>query len=281
MLETLQENAPVWLGSISDLVVAYAGRLIGALAILIIGQRLVRWALRGIESRLKKKSVDPAVMSFGLSFGGVALRVLLLFAIISVLGVPTSGFVAVIGAAGLAVGMALSGTLSNLAGGVVLLVLRPFNIGHVIEAQGMAGVVHGISVFHTVVKTFDNQTVFVPNGKLANDTIVNKSLELHRRVDFTFDVAYDSDLASVRRVLEDVIGADSRVLHDPAKPLIGVSALGVSSVEFLVRVWVPAVDLVDFPLEFREAIKRALDREGIAIPFPQLDVHFDGAPPLV
>ena len=279
MLETLQENSPLWLGSVSDLVVSYAGSVISALAILIIGWRLVRWTLTAVESRLKKRGVDPAVTSFGLSFGGVALKLLLLFAVITRLGVPTSGFVAAIGAAGLAVGMALSGTLSNLAGGVVLLVLRPFSIGHVVEAQGVAGKVHGISVFHTVVKTFDNQTVFVPNGKLANDTIVNKSLELNRRVDFTFGVAYDADLSEVKRILYEVISADSRVLQEPAEPLVGVSELGANSVDFLVRVWVPAADLGVFPLEFRGEIKDALDRGGIAIPFPQLDVHFDGTPP--
>ena len=279
MLEILKHHVPLWLSPVSEHLIAYALRLIGALAIFIIGRQIVRWLLKTLDARLKKKGVDPAVTGFSLSFGGVALKVLLLFAIISTLGVPTTGFVAAIGAAGLAVGMALSGTLSNLAGGVVLLVLRPFNIGHVVEAQGIAGVVKGISVFHTTVKTFDNQTVFVPNGKLANDTIVNKSLELNRRIDFTFGVAYDADLSQVKRVIHEVISADSRVLHEPAEPLVGVSELGANSVDFLVRVWVPATDFAVFPLEFRGEIKDALDREGIAIPFPQLDVHFENTMP--
>lgn len=188
------------------------------------------------------------------------------------LGVEMTSFVAILAAAGLAVGMALSGTLQNFAGGVMLIIFKPFKVGDVIDAQGYIGSVKEIQIFNTILKTPDNKTIIIPNGGLATSSMTNFSTEATRRVDFTFGIGYDDDIDKSRAVIEGLIKADSRIFTDPA-PVIVVSELADSSVNFTVRVWANSGDYWGIFFDLTEQVKKAFDKEGISIPYPQTDVH--------
>ncbi|HIE54472.1 MAG TPA: mechanosensitive ion channel, partial [Chromatiaceae bacterium] len=188
------------------------------------------------------------------------------------LGIQTTSFIAILGAAGLAVGLALQGSLANFAAGFLLIVFRPFKVGDVIEAAGVTGKVSDIQIFTTTLKTPDNKTIIVPNGKLGNDNIVNYSTQKTRRVDITVGVAYDSDLKKVRNILEKIVEEDQRILKEPA-PQIVVGELADSSVNFFVRVWVNSADYWDVFFDTNEIVKMRLDEAGINIPYPTMDIN--------
>jgi small conductance mechanosensitive channel len=250
----------------------YGLKIIAAIIILIVG----RWVAKAVRSFIKrlltKKEVDAAIISFVSSLAYFGLLAFIIIAALGQLGVQTASFVAIIGAAGLAIGLALQGSLANFAAGFLLILFHPFKVGDYITAGGASGTVEEIRIFTTQLKTPDNKTVIIPNAKLTGDNIVNYSAKETRRVDFVFGVGYTDDLQKVRQVLQDIVDNDSRVLRDPP-PMIAVNELADSSVNFVVRVWVKSGDYWDVHFEAIENVKKRFDAEGISIPFPQTDVH--------
>lgn len=252
-------------------VLEYGGKLTLALLTLLVGWWLVSNLTRRIGVVLEGRGGDRALTSFVSSLANIGFKVMLLISVASMIGVETTSFIAALGAAGLAIGLALQGSLANFAGGVLILLFRPFRIGDWIEAQGVAGSVDNIQIFHTVLKTGDNKTVIVPNGSLSNGNIVNYSREGRRRVDINLGIDYGSDIKQARAVLL-AIAADARVLQDPA-PVVWVTGLGDSAVNLSLRVWVSTADYWPVTFEFTELAKEQLTAAGIGIPFPQRVVH--------
>jgi small conductance mechanosensitive channel len=254
------------------LAVSFATKMALAIAILVFG----RWGAKIIQRIMKKtlelKSVDPTVVSFVDSITYILLMVVVILAALSKLGVQTTSFVAIIGAAGLAVGLALQGSLSNFAAGMLMIIFRPIKVGDYIEGAGTAGVVEMIGVFTTQLLSPDNKTIILPNAKLSGDNIINYSDKDSRRIDLVFGVGYGDDIDTVKKVISEVLVADDRVLADPP-PTIGVLELADSSVNFAVRPWVNTADYWDVYFALNEAMKKRFDQEGISIPFPQRDVH--------
>jgi small conductance mechanosensitive channel len=202
----------------------------------------------------------------------VGLKAMLLISVASMVGIQTTSFVAVLGAAGLAVGLALQGSLSNFAGGVLILLFRPFKVGDVIEAQGVTAAVHSIQIFNTILKTYDNKTIIIPNGALSNDKIINYTTEDTRLVEWIFGIGYSDDIDKARTVIKDTVFNDDRIL-DRNEPFINLSELADSSVNFKVRARVRTDDYWSVYFDKTEAVKKAFDQKGISIPFPQRDVH--------
>ena len=252
----------------------YAPKLVLALVVLVVGWWLVGMALRLIKLVLGKREIDAGVISFLGSLAGIGLKAALLVSVASMLGIATTSFVALIGAAGLAVGLALQGSLANFAGGVLILLFKPFRVGDVIEAQGFIGAVKEIQIFNTILKTPDNKTIIIPNGALSNNAMTNYSTEETRRVDMTFGVSYTDDLDKVKATLEDLVAADARILKDPVHQIV-LAELADSSVNFYVRVWGKGSDYWGIYFDMQEAVKKTFDARSISIPFPQRDVHLD------
>ena len=221
---------------------------------------------------LMARDFDKSLQSFLVSLLSITLKILLLISVISMLGVQMTSFIALLGAAGLAFGMALSGTLQNLAGGVVLLIFKPFKVGDYIQAQGFDGTVKEIQIFHTILSTPDNKRIVLPNGSLSSGSLVNYSTEPLRRVEWTFGISYTDDIDKAKEIIKRVITADERALKEP-EPFFGVISLGDSSVNIVARAWVEAANFWPLFFVMNEAIKKEFDKEGISIPFPQQDVH--------
>ncbi len=255
-----------------ELLTIYGLKVIAAIAVLIMG----RWIAKGLtgftEKLMNKSQVDPTIVSFVANMTYIALLVFVVLAALGQLGIQTTSFIAVIGAAGLAVGLALQGSLSNFAAGFLMIIFRPFKVGDFIEGAGVAGTVEKIQIFTTQLKTPDNKTIIIPNAKLSGDNIVNFSVKGTRRVDFVFGIGYDDDIDKARKIITDVIENDARVLKDPP-PIIAVMELADSSVNFVVRPWVKVPDYWDLWFDVTETVKKRFDAEGISIPFPQRDVH--------
>lgn len=264
------------LNTLREWVALYGLKVIGAAVILFLGRLAARGTRKVLRRLLRKHSVDETLVSFACSLSYVAVLALVIIAALSQLGVQTASFVAILGAVGLAIGLALQGSLSNFAAGVLMVIFKPFKVGDFIEGGGTAGIVEAIGIFTTDLRTPDNKKVIVPNGKLVTDNITNYSAKEERRVDIVVGVSYADNLDRVRRVLEDILQADGRVLKDPA-PVIGVLDLAESSVNFAVRPWVKTQDYWDVYFHLHEEIKKRFDAEGITIPFPQSDVHMHGA----
>jgi small conductance mechanosensitive channel len=255
-----------------DWAALYGMKIIGALAILILG-RIVISILTGILRRIMDRSkVDQTLTKFVVSLTKIALLTFLIIAALGTLGVQTASFVAVIGAAGLAVGFALQGSLSNFAAGVMLIVFRPFQCGDYVEAGGVSGTVDEIKIFNTVLKTPDHKRVIVPNSSITSSPITNYSAMDTRRVDMVFGIGYGDDIKLAKDTLVQILSEDSRVLKDPA-PTVAVSELGDSSVNFVVRPWVNTSDYWSVLFDLTEKVKLTFDQKGISIPFPQRDVH--------
>lgn len=250
----------------------YAIRLAGAIATLVIGFWLIKRLQLLINCRLDKASIDPAVKSFSRSVIGIVLKIALVLTIINILGIQATSFVAILGAAGLAIGMALSGTLQNFAGGVVILVLRPYRIGDFIEAKGHTGKVNAIHIFHTILTTPDNKTVILPNGPVSTGAIVNYTTQGQRRREWVFGIGYNSNLEEAKSIIESLIKQDNRILTTP-EPLIAVGELADSSVNLVVRAWVENDDFAAVGFDLNEKVKLAFDQKGIEIPYPQRVVH--------
>jgi len=243
-----------------------------ALAIFLIGKFLIKILVRGLGTVMQKQGVDKTLETFICNLVRISLMVVVVIAAIGAIGIQTTSFIAIFGAAGLAVGLALQGSLSNFASGVLIVLFRPYRVGDFIEAAGIAGSVEQVQILTTVLKTGDNKQIIVPNSQIMDSIITNYSANDTRRVDMVVGVSYDDDLDKVRKTLEELLAADERVLPEPA-PLIAVSALADSSVNFVVRPWVKAADYWGVMFEMTEAIKKRFDKEGISFPFPQQDVH--------
>ncbi len=255
-----------------QLALTYGGKLILASITLIIGLWLINKLVKGIKKIFIRRSFDKTLQTFLLSLISITLKILLFISVITTLGVQMTSFIALLGAAGLAVGMALSGTLQNFAGGVVLLILKPFKVGNYIEAQGYAGTVMEIQIFTTILNTPDKKTIIIPNGPLSSGTVINYSKEPTRRVEWTFRISYNDSIDAAREIILEILETDSRVLTDPA-PIVVVASLGESSVDLKTRVWVESANFWSVFFENQEAVKKAFDAKGITIPFPQTDVN--------
>jgi len=250
----------------------YGLKIIAAILIFIIGRWLAKMIKNLIVKVMKKAEVDATLTSFVGHLTYVALLTLVVIAALNQMGVQTTSFVAIIGAAGLAVGLALQGSLSNFAAGVLMILFRPFKVGDYIEAGGTAGTVEEIQIFSTILTTPDNKVIIVPNAKITGDNIVNYSAKDTRRMDLVFGVGYSDDLQKVKDILQNILQNDPRVLKVP-EPMVGVLELADSSVNFAVRPWVKSSDYWPLFFDLKETIKKRFDAEGISIPFPQQDVH--------
>ena len=253
-------------------IMSYGPGLVFAIVTLIVGLWVVSAVVSGTEKALGKGGMEPTLRKFLLSLTSIGLKALLLISVASMVGIETTSFIAVLGAAGLAIGLALQGSLANFAGGVLLLIFKPYKVGDFVEAAGVAGVVRGIEIFNTVITTGDNKTVIVPNGAVSNSPITNYSTQATRRVDIVFGIGYDDDLKKAKSVLESIIAADARILTDPA-PMVVISNLGDNSVDITTRSWVNAADYWGVYFDLVENVKLTFDEQGISFPFPQRDVH--------
>lgn len=255
-----------------DLGVEAGKSIVIALIIYFVGKALVSFINGMLGKMLERRKVDPTIQTFLKSLVNILLMVLLIISVVSALGVNTTSFAALLASAGVAVGMALSGNLQNLAGGIVVLLFRPFKVGDYIEALGTSGTVSEIQIFHTILTTPDNKKIFLPNGALSSGNITNYSKEPLRRVDFTVAVEYGSDVDNVRKVLLELINKDERILKDPV-PFVALGSLADSSVNMTVRVWVKSENYWSVFFETNEKIYNEFNRQGIKFPFPQLTIH--------
>jgi len=255
-----------------DMALDFGIKAVIAVVVWIIGSWVIKLILGSINKMMVKREVDLSLRGFLKALFSVLLKVALVITIISQLGIETTSFVALLGAAGLAVGLALSGTLQNFAGGVMLLLFKPFKVGDYIKAQGHDGNVHEIQIFNTILKSLDNKTIIIPNGGLATNSMVNYTAEPTRRVDWTFGIGYGDDVATAQSAMTKMLVDDPRVLKDPAV-FVEVSALADSSVNFAVRAWVNTDDYWDVYFDMNRRVYEGFDQAGINIPFPQMDVH--------
>ncbi|MGF1826692.1 small-conductance mechanosensitive channel MscS [Vibrio splendidus] len=267
-------HAEQWLTNNSDLFIQYGVNIISALVILFIGNLIVKAVANSVSKVLQKKKMDRAVVEFVHGLVRYLLFVIVLIAALGRLGVQTASVVAVIGAAGLAVGLALQGSLSNFAAGVLIVAFRPFKSGDYVEIGGVAGSVDSIQIFQTVLTTPDNKMVVVPNGSVIGSPITNYSRHDTRRIDLMIGVSYNADLQKTKALLTKICESDERVLKEPGVQ-VGVHTLADSSVNFVVRPWVNTADYWNVYFDLMQAIKEGLDNEGIEIPFPQMDVHMN------
>lgn len=255
-----------------DLGVEAGKSIIIAIIIYFVGKGLISLINRMLVGMMVRKNIDPAIQSFTKSLVNILLMVLLVISVVSALGVNTTSFAALLASAGVAVGMALSGNLQNLAGGIVILLFRPFRVGDYIEAQGTGGTVTEIQIFHTILTTADNKKIYLPNGALSSGNITNYSKEPLRRVDFTVAIEYGEDIDKVRKALSDILSMDKRVMQEPA-PVIVLGSLADSSVNMTVRVWVKSEDYWNVFFQTNETIYNEFNRLGINFPYPQLTIH--------
>lgn len=243
-----------------------------AAVIFIAGRFLISVINRLVAQMMERRKIDATIQSFLRSFINILLTILLLISVVSALGVNTTSFAALLASAGVAVGMALSGNLQNLAGGLIILLFKPYKVGDYVDAQGVSGTVKEIQIFHTVLVTPDNKIIYVPNGSLSSGSVTNYSLSQLRRVDWTVGVEYGTEIEKVRQTVLDLIKKDSRILTDPA-PFIALSALADSSVNITIRVWVKNEDYWGVFFDMNQNIYEVFNREGISFPFPQVTVH--------
>ena len=257
---------------LTNLAVAYGGRLLAALATLVIGLYIVSLITRLIRRMFEKSGVEASLRGFLSSVISLLLTVLVYITALSVLGIEMTSFIAVLGAAGLAVGLALSGTLQNFAGGVIILLFKPYKVGDFIEAQNYMGTVKDIQIFTTILTTVDNKTILIPNGPLATGSLINFSTQATRRVDWTFGISYGDDVDKAFEVLKRLIAEDERIHKDP-EPFMALQALADSSVNIVVRVWVDAADYWPVHFQMNEKVYKQFPEAGLTFPFPQMDVH--------
>jgi small conductance mechanosensitive channel len=246
--------------------------LLLAVVVAVVGRYAIKFINKFVAGMLERRNVEPTVQSFLKSFVNILLVTLLIITVVGTLGVNTTSLAALLASAGLAVGMALSGNLQNLAGGLILLFFKPFKVGDFIEAQGVSGIVKAIQTFHTVLTTTDNKEMFIPNGPLSSGNVTNYTKNALRRVDFTVSVEYGTDVQKVKEVTLELLKADERIMQEPA-PFVALKELASSSVDFTVRVWTKATDYWDVFFETNERIYAEFNKQGIKFPFPQLQIH--------
>jgi small conductance mechanosensitive channel len=259
-----------------ELLTVYGLKVLAAIIVFIVGRWVAKIITNLIRKALTRAKMDVILVNFVTSIINALLLLFVIIAALNQLGVNTTSLIALLGAAGLAIGLALQGSLQNFASGVMLIVFRPFKNGDFIEAAGTSGVVEHISIFTTVMRTPDNREIIIPNGSIYSGTITNYSARSTRRVDMVFGIGYGDDIKKAKEVLNKLIESDERILKDPA-PQVAVGELGDSSVNFIVRPWVNSADYWPVKLDFTENVKLAFDENDISIPFPQMDVHLDKA----
>jgi small conductance mechanosensitive channel len=247
-----------------------------AVLILFVGREIGKWVTSWVRSAIKNSSIDDALVSFAGHLVYAALMAIVIISALNQVGIHPGSFIAIIGAAGLAVGLALQGSLANFAAGIMIIVFKPFKSGDFVDAGGTMGIVENIEIFSTKLRTGDNKLVIVPNNKITSNNIINYSAKETRRIDMVIGVSYQDDLARVKDVLQAILREDQRILEDPA-PTIGVVTLGESSIDFVVRPWVKSADYWPTLYDLNQKIKETFDREGISIPFPQRDIHLFSA----
>jgi len=261
-----------YISQIMNLAVEYAPKLALAIVTLVIGLYVISFVGKILEKALRTAKTDETLIPFLRSLTTWVLKILLFISVASMVGIATTSFVAVLGAAGLAIGLALQGSLSNFAGGVILLIFRPYKVGDLIQAQGHTGIVKEIQIFNTILTTHQNTTIIIPNSAMSSDSIVNITSNGTIRVDMEVGIAYESDIDKAKEVIMDAVAKNENVLKDP-KCFVGVNALADSSVNLLVLPWCNTENYWDVYFGLREDIKKALDANNISIPFPQRDVH--------
>ena len=255
------------------LAIRYGLKFILAIVVLIVGLLVIKWITKAMVRFMKKGDVNESLIPFLKSLTSILLKVMLVISVMSMVGIQMTSFIAVLGAAGLAVGLALQGTLQNFAGGVMILLFKPYEVGDFIEAQGFMGSVKEIQIFTTVLLTPDNRKVIIPNSPLATGSITNFSAMPTRRLDFSFGIGYTDDIDKAKALLLKMAESDERVLKDENPPAVMVEALADSSVNLKLRVWLKAEDYWDVFFDYTEGTKKQFDAAGISIPFPQRDVH--------
>lgn len=254
------------------IVMEYGPNLLFAILTLVIGLWIVKLISSGVRRGLDRGDTDATLKGFLVSMISILLKIMVYITALGMLGIEMTSFIAILGAAGLAIGLALSGTLQNFAGGVMILLFRPFKAGDFIDAQGHMGSVKEIQIFVTILTTPDNKTIIIPNGPLATESLTNFSTEPQRRVDWTFGIGYGDDIDKAYDVLKKLLAEDERILKDP-EPFLALSELGDSSVNIAVRAWVEAADYWGVFFSMNEKVYKTFDKEGLNIPFPQHDVH--------
>lgn len=255
-----------------EYVMKYGIKVVMAIVTLIIGLWIIKVITKGARKAMTKRNFDPSLTPFLISLIGGLLKVMLGISVISMVGIEVTSFIAVLGAAGLAVGLALQGTLQNFAGGVVILLLRPFKVGDVVDVKGYIGTVKEIRIFYTIIHTGDKKTIYIPNGSLANSDMTNITEEDVRRNQWIFGIGYGDDVDKAKTVLRRLIDEDTRIHQDP-EPFIAVESLGDSSVNLVVRAWSNGGDIWPVFFDMNEKVYKEFAKEGLNIPFPQMDVH--------
>ncbi len=266
------EKVEVYTEKAIQLLMTWGPKLVLAIVILVVGIIIINSFSRFLRKVMKKRNVDPTLMPFLAGLISTLLKIMLIISVVDIVGIKTTSFVAVLAAAGLAVGLALQGSLSNFAGGVLVMIFKPYQVGDYIQAQGEAGTVSSIQMFNTVLKTPDNRKVIIPNGAISSGTITNFSTEETRRMDLVFGIGYDDDLEKAKNVLKEMADADTRLLTDPA-PFIAVKELADSSVNLVVRIWCKKEDYWDIHFDWQNNVKLRFDKENITIPYPHQTVY--------
>ncbi len=257
-----------------ELLASFGVKIILALLVLFVGSKLIKWVKKWINNSKKLDKMEHGVRTFLCSFTGIALYVFLIITVAMILGIPTTSFITALASCGVAIGLALQGALSNVAGGIMILIFKPFKVGDYITTPGAAGTVTNISLIYTVLTTPDNKVITVPNGTLTNSVVENYSAVENRRVDLSFSTAYDCDVEKVKAILMRVVEAHEKVLKDP-QPFARLTKHADSALEYTVRAWCKAADYWDVNFDLIEMVKKEFDANGISIPYPQMDVHID------
>jgi small conductance mechanosensitive channel len=273
-VENLTDDYGKYWELLSAFAAEYTLNFIGAIAIFLIGKWVARRITTLIKKVMERSNVDQTLVEFGESLTFILLMVVVILAALNTLGVQTTSVVAILGAAGLAIGLALQGTLANVGAAVLIILFRPFKVGDFVTVAGETGTVDDINLFSTTLSPVDNRTIIIPNGKIIGDTITNYSQKEKRRVDLVFGIGYDDDLKLAKTTLMEILQADERILEDP-EPFVAVSELGDSSVNFITRAWVKTEDYWGVHFDTIETVKLTFDERGISIPYPQMDVHLD------
>ncbi len=260
------------LATLSASATTFAIRLVSALLILIIGIKLTGWFVKKLDKSRGFKKIDKSVKHFLLSAIRILLYIVVVICAATTLGIPATSFLTILASAGVAIGLALQGSFSNIAGSIMILFFRPYKIGDFVECSGVSGTVEDINLFYTVIATPDNKTITCPNGAVSNGVITNYSTKDIRRVDITFSASYGTDIEKVKTVIIDCVNKQSAVLQDPA-PFVGITAHNTSSVDYVCRAWVNSADYWDVYFALMQGVKEAFDKNGIEIPFQQMDIH--------
>lgn len=260
------------LDKITELATTYGIKLVLAIIVLVVGLMIVKWFTRAAVRMMTRAKVSDSLLPFLRSMISVILKTLVFISVLGMIGIEMTSFIAILGAAGLAIGLSLQGTLQNFAGGVIILLFKPYKVGDFIDTQGYMGTVKEIQIFTTIMLTPDNKTIIIPNSPIATGSITNFSSQEKRRVDLSFGIGYGDDVDKARAIIRSLIDADQRIDQNP-EPFVRVSELGDSSVKLAVRVWAAASDYWSIYFDLTENVKKSFDKEGISIPFPQTDVH--------